>query len=61
MVLDVNLVIIACQIHVLIMVYVLKQQRVIYAHARILTRVLTVNKVRSFVVSFPINWSFIIH
>ena len=48
MVLDVNHVIIVCLIHVLIMVYVHKQQRVTYVHAHILTLVLIVNKVRSF-------------
>jgi hypothetical protein len=45
MVHDVNLVIIVCLIHVLIMVYVHKQQLVTSVHVHILSLVLIVNKV----------------
>ena len=46
MVLDVNLEIIVCQIHVQIMVYVHKQQVATFVHVLILTLVPIVNKVR---------------
>jgi hypothetical protein len=51
-VLDVNLVIIACQIHVLIMVFVHKPQQVTFAHVYILILVLIANKVCYYYICF---------